>query len=365
MKIQALISLLHQWAPAAYQESYDNSTLICGNTQNDIQKVLVCLDVTEDVLDEAIQLGANLIIAHHPIIFKGLKKLTGSNYVERTLIKAIKNDISIFALHTNLDNVLTGVNREIANRMGIENPKILLPKSDILYKLIVFVPLSHAESLAQALFNVGVGKIGNYDMASFRSKGTGTFRPLEHANPHTGTVLNFEEVEEIKLEFIVEKHLLQTSIQTMLEVHPYEAVAYDCIELQNIHNEIGSGMIGNLDNNISMADFLKMIKEKFGLHAIKYTGNLQKNVQRIAWCGGSGIFLLSEAKKQKADVFLTADVKYHEFFDAENQISIVDIGHYESEQFTIDLIIRKIQAQFDGISVSATSINTNPVQIYL
>lgn len=365
MKIQQIISFLQDWAAPAYQESYDNAQLICGDASSTLRKVLISLDATEDVVDEAIQKGANLIIAHHPIVFKGLKKLTGSNYVERTIIKAIKNDIAIFAIHTNLDNISTGVNKEIANRLALVNTRILAPKTQVLSKLITFVPIENLQSVAQAMFKAGAGQIGNYDMASFRSEGTGSFRPLKNAIPHIGSENSYEEVKEYKLEVLVENHLLSSVIQAMITAHPYEEVAYDIIALQNSNPYVGSGMIGTLEKEISLENFLQMVKAKFGLKAIKYTGDLSRNVKTIALCGGSGIFLLPNAIKNKADVFLTSDVKYHEFFDAENKLSIVDIGHFESEQFTVDLILRKLQAHFDGIALKASETKTNPVNYFV
>lgn len=365
MKIHELLAFFANWAPISYQENYDNSQLICGDASASINKVLVCLDCTEDIVDEAIQSGANLIVAHHPIIFKGLKKLTGSNYVERTLIKAIKNDIAIYALHTNLDNVDSGVNKEICNRIGLSNTRILAPKSQLLSKISVYVPINHVEIVSNAMFDAGAGKIGKYDMASFKSTGMGSFRPLDGAQPHIGSANNYEEVSECKLDMLVEKHLLNAVISSMIHAHPYEEVAYDVFDLQNTHPYVGSGMIGTLDSTLTLEEFLDTLKSKFGLKSIKYTGDLNRKVQSVAVCGGSGIFLLQDAIRQKADVFVSSDVKYHEFFDAENKLSIIDMGHYESEQFTIDLIVRKIQALFDGLPVQATKISTNPVNYFI
>ncbi len=365
MKIQQIITFLQDWAAPAYQESYDNAQLICGDASASVRKILVSLDATEEVVDEAIRKGANLIIAHHPIVFKGLKKLTGSNYVERCIIKAIKHDIAIFAIHTNLDNISSGVNKEISNRLSLENTRILAPKTQILSKLITFVPIENAQAVAQAMFDAGAGQIGNYDMASFKSEGKGSFRPLKNANPHIGSENNYEEVKELKLEVLVENHVLSSVIQAMLEAHPYEEVAYDIIALQNAHPYVGSGMIGTLEKELSLADFLELLKAKFGVKALKYTGDLSRSVKTVALCGGSGIFLLQNAIRSKADVFLTSDVKYHEFFDAENKLSIVDIGHFESEQFTIDLILRKLQAHIDGIAMETSETKTNPVNYYV
>ena len=365
MTISSIIHCLHNWANPSLQESYDNAGLICGNPNQQVTRILVCLDATEAVVDEAIRKNAELIVAHHPIVFKGLKRFTGNSYVEKTLIKAIKNDIAIFAIHTNLDNIESGVNAEIANRLGIVNPRILSPKNQLLYKLAVFVPKQNADNLANAMFLAGAGRIGNYDRASFRSEGIGSFRPGPKANPHLGKIGTTEYVEELKLEMLVEKHLLNPVINAMIQNHPYEEVAYDYWELENTHAQIGSGMIGELPSEMPLLSFLTLLKEKFNLQMAKYTGNPNKMVKKVAFCGGSGSFLIPCALKQNADLFLSADFKYHEFFDAEDKMTIVDMGHYESEQFTVDLIMRKLQAQCDGIEILPTEMNTNPVSYFL
>lgn len=360
--IRDILRVLEAWAPLSRQENYDNAGLITGDATQPVKGIMVCLDSTEAVLDEAIEKGCNLVIAHHPIVFGGLKKITGRNYVERTVIKAIRNNIAIYAIHTNLDNVQSGVNAEICRRLGLDNTRILAPKKDLLYKLSVFVPLDDTEKVAEALFSAGAGRIGNYDSASFRSAGTGTFRPLEGSNPHIGQNGMREEVAENRLEVLLDADILQGAVQAMLQAHPYEEAAYDLIPLHNLHKEVGSGMYGELPQPVPAADFPAYVKERMGLSMLKYTPTAGTHIRRVAVCGGSGIFLLPKALQSGADAFITSDVKYHEFFDAEERLMLMDIGHYESEQYTVDLILRKLQSQFQGLPAMATGIRTNPVQ---
>lgn len=361
MKIQQLIQHIEQFAPPAYQESYDNSGLIVGNNLTEITGVILCLDSIEAVVEEAIEKKCNLIIAHHPIVFSGLKRFNGHNYIERTIIKAIKNDIAIYACHTNLDNVRNGVNAKIAEKLGLVNTQILMPKSNILKKLAVFVPQKEAEEVRTALFNAGAGKIGNYDEASFNINGTGTFRANEKANPHVGVIGQRHQEPETKIEVIFPFNIQSKVIASMLKTHPYEEVAYDILTLDNQYHEIGSGMIGELPQEMDEVAFLNFLKKTMQTNCVRYTNLLNKPIKRVAVCGGAGQFLLRQAVQQKADIFITADFKYHQFFDAEDRIIIADIGHYESEQFTIDLFYELITNKFDTFAVYKTAIHTNPV----
>lgn len=361
MKIQQLIQHIEQFAPPAYQESYDNSELIVGNNRTEITGVILCLDSIEAVVEEAIEKKCNLIIAHHPIVFSGLKRFNGHNYIERTIIKAIKNDIAIYACHTNLDNVRNGVNAKIAEKLGLVNTQILMPKSNILKKLAVFVPQKEAEKVRTALFNAGAGKIGNYDEASFNINGTGTFRANEQANPQVGVIGQRHQEPETKIEVIFPFNIQSKVIASMLKTHPYEEVAYDILTLDNQYHEIGSGMIGELPQEMDEVAFLNFLKKTMQTNCVRYTNLLNKPIKRVAVCGGAGQFLLRQAVQQKADIFITADFKYHQFFDAEDRIIIADIGHYESEQFTIDLFYELITNKFDTFAVYKTAIHTNPV----
>lgn len=365
MKIKDIIGFLETIAPPAYQESYDNAGLITGNADTLLTGVLICLDSIESIIDEAITHHCNLIVAHHPIVFRGLKRLNGKNYVERIVLKAIKNDIAIYAIHTNLDNMLqNGVNQQIAQRLGLKNLKILVPKRQTLMHLTVFVPVDHTQTLLNALYAAGAGQIGDYENCSFRTTGIGTFRPVRHANPHIGTLNESEEVMEDRIEVVLEAHLQHKILKTMRQTHPYEEVAYFLTVLENENQTVGAGLIGDYDpeNGFSEMDFLKLVKQKMNAGVVRYTALRGKRVQRVAVCGGSGSFLLGNAIGAGADVFVTADFKYHEFFDADGKIVIADIGHFESEQYTIDLLKTALQKKFTKINVFSTKKDTNPVK---
>jgi dinuclear metal center YbgI/SA1388 family protein len=360
--IKDVTDYLESIAPLAYQESYDNSGLITGNHNMTLTGVLICLDSTEDVITEAIDNNCNLVIAHHPIIFSGLKKITGRNYVERTIVKAIKNDIAIYAIHTNLDNVHNGVNAMIAKKLGLVNTAILQPKKGLLSKLVTFVPDQYAEKVRLALFNSGGGSIGNYDECSFNMTGTGTFRPGNGSNPFTGKIGERQHEKEERVEIIFESHSQSKILQALFESHPYEEIAYDIYKLDNQYQLIGSGMTGELNEPQDEMTFLKHVKTTMKAGSLRHTPLLGKPVKKIAICGGSGSFLLPDAIGASADVFITADFKYHQFFDADKKIVIADIGHYESEQFTIEMIKTLISEKFSTFAVRLTEVKTNPVQ---
>jgi dinuclear metal center YbgI/SA1388 family protein len=364
MQIKDLTQYLEKLAPTAYQESYDNAGLIVGNPNDEIRGVLVTLDSTEEVIEEAIQKGCNLVIAHHPIVFKGLKRLTGKNYVERTIIKAIKNDVAIYAIHTNLDNVVGGVNFKIAEKLGLQNVKILAPKGDTLMKLVVFVPVERTGQLLDELYKAGAGQIGNYSNCSFRVEGVGTFKPNQAANPFIGQSGVQEEVEENRIEVIFPSFVQGPILAAMRRGHPYEEIAYYVSSLDNNNQEVGSGAIGELAQAIDENAFLTYLKEKMSVNVVRHTKLLHKPIKRIAVCGGAGGFLLGDAIAQKADIFITADYKYHEFFDADNRIIIADIGHYESEQFTKDLLKDYISKKFTNFAVHLSEIITNPIEYF-
>ncbi|MBS9524715.1 Nif3-like dinuclear metal center hexameric protein [Litoribacter alkaliphilus] len=359
--IRDITSYLETLAPPAYQESYDNAQLLTGDPEAKVTGVLCTLDATEAVVDEAIELNCNLIVAHHPIIFKGLKSLTGKNYIERTIIKAIKKDIAIYAIHTNLDNVSTGVNKKICDMIGLENTKILSPKKQMLQKLVVFAPLASREEVSHALFQAGAGQIGNYKDCSFFLQGTGTFTPNEKANPTIGSQGKEEEVEEARIEVIFPQYLSGKILNAMKKAHPYEEVAYYLQSLENTDQEIGSGMIGELPEDMDEQSFFAQLKKKMNLNVVKRTALRGKPVRKVAVCGGAGIFLLPAAIRSGADVFVTSDVKYHEFFDADGQIILADIGHYESEIYTKDLLKEKLSQNFSNIALYLTKVVSNPI----
>lgn len=361
MKIKELLEFLESIAPLAYQESYDNSGLICGNIDAEVKSVMITLDCTEEVLDEALSAGCSLVIAHHPIIFSGLKKINGKNYTERVIIKAIKNDIAIYAAHTNFDNIHNGVNERIAEKLGLINTKILSPQTGKLRKLITFCPVDKADHVRKALFDAGAGHIGNYSECSFNVEGYGTFKANKGANPYVGEKGKQHHENELKIESIYTVERERAIIEALLKSHPYEEPAYDLIELANKNNKVGSGMIGNLsfpeDENV----FLKNLKQVMQTSCVRHTKLTGKKVSKVAVCGGSGSFLLLEAINAGADVFVSADFKYHQFFDADNKIVIADIGHYESEQFTKQLFYDLLTKKFPTFAVHLSKINTNPI----
>jgi len=361
MKIREITDFLEEIAPLHYQESYDNSGLIIGDLENKVDDVLITLDCTEEVIDEAISNNCNLIISHHPIIFSPLKKINGKNYVERVIVKAIKHDISIYAIHTNLDNVYNGVNSKIAEKLGLKNCKILRPNSKLIKQLVVYCPSSHSESLKQSLLECGAGEFRNYDNCSFSVVGKGTFRPKEGSNPFFGNIDNTETVSEERLEFFYNIKDENALLECLFKNHPYEQVAYQIYSLDNICSEIGSGMIGELEDEIECDKFLALIKKKMKTDCIRHTSLIRNKIKYVAVCGGSGSFLLEEAKKKNADIFISSDFKYHEFFDADGKIIIADIGHFESEQFTKELICDMLSKKFTKFAVQLSKVNTNPI----
>lgn len=364
MKIKEIVQSLETFAPVSLQESYDNAGLIIGNGETECKGILTCLDVTGSVVQEAQKKNCNLIVAHHPIIFKGIRKLNGKNYVERTVIEAIKNDIAIYAVHTNLDNIIEGVNKMIADKLNLQNCKVLLPKEKTLQKLITFSPTDHAESIRKALFSAGAGAIGKYDECSFNIDGTGTFRANEGANPFVGKVGETHFENETRIEVIFPSFLQKKIISALKEAHPYEEVAYYIHELQNVQENVGSGLIGELTDSVSEKELLDKLKSSFNLSIIKHTPFLETPVTKIAVCGGAGIFLLPNAIAAGAQIYITSDIKYHEFFDADGKILLCDIGHYESEQFTIELLTEFLQQKFPNFAVQKTEMNTNPVSYF-
>ncbi len=360
-KIKDICNLLDSYAPPALQESYDNATLITGNPKDEVNAILLTLDATEEIVDEAIETGCNLIVAHHPIVFKGLKSFTGKNYVERTIIKAIQNNIAIYACHTNLDNVHTGVNKKICDVLGLVNTKILAPKSGTLKKLTVFVPKENTETLLQALYKAGAGQLGNYKNCSFRTEGMGVFEPNEAATPYKGEKNKVEQVLENRVEVLLPTYAEGNVLNAMFQNHPYEEVAYYLQSLDNKNQEIGSGMVGELKEAIPTEAFFNHLKSAMNLITFKHTKPTSATIKKVAVCGGAGSFLLRNAISKNADIFISSDFKYHEFFDAENKIIIADIGHYESEVFTKDLFSEIISKKFTNIAVRLSKANTNPI----
>ena len=361
ISIREVTEYLEAWAPRAWQEDYDNSGLLTGSPNTPVRGILLSLDCTEGVVKEAIELGCNLIIAHHPVIFKGLKKLTGQSYVERTIISAIKNDVAIYAIHTNLDHVRTGVNKKIADKIGLRQQSILLPRKDTLGKLVTFVPATHAEQVAAALHAAGAGNIGNYKDCSFQIDGEGTFRPTADANPFLGQAGQLERVAEKRIEVIFPIHLEDALLRALRQAHPYEEVAYYLQRLTNENQDVGAGLVGDLEEPEEPIAFLQRLKTVMQAACIRHTPSAGKSIKRVAVCGGAGSFLLPHAIRAGADVLVSADFKYHEFFDADGRIMVADIGHYESEQFTKDLIGEVLREKFTTFAINFSKQVTNPL----
>lgn len=360
-KVKEIIYHLNSIAPYSLQEAYDNSGLIIGNPETEVQGVLVSLDCTEEIIDEAVELGANIIIAHHPIVFKGLKSLTGKTYVERTVIKAIQNNISIISFHTNLDNIINGVNGKIANIIGLKNRKILLPKTGTLKKLSFFVPSTHLELVSAAIHKAGAGQVGNYKDCAFMTEGTGTFTPVEGASPYLGKINQAAAEKEIKVEVLIAESDVNAVLKALRESHPYDEIAYFLHGLDNYHQEVGAGLVGSLEKEMDTHEFLDHLKKVMNVSVIKHTALIHNKIQKIALCGGAGSFLTGAAISSGAEIYISADFKYHEFFDAEGKIIIADIGHFESEKYTIDLLIDLISNKFTNFALHYTKRNTNPV----
>jgi dinuclear metal center YbgI/SA1388 family protein len=364
MKIAEIIQFLESIAPPALEEDYDNAGLLTGMPGWECTGLLTTLDATEDVILEAKKNNCNLVVAHHPIIFRGLKKINGKNYVEKAVIAAIKNDIAIYAIHTNLDNVLQGVSGKMADMLGLQNVKILVQKQGTLKKLFTFVPIESAEEVRKAIFDAGGGNIGKYSQCSFNMDGTGTFMAKEGADPYIGEIGKPTSTKEMKIEVIFPAWQEAQVVQAMLDAHPYEEVAYDVVALSNLYQYAGSGVVGELPEAIDEKAFLTRLKEVFGLQVVRHTPLMDKPVKRVALCGGAGSFLISSALAAGADVYVTADVKYHEFFDANGRMVIADIGHFESEQFTIGLLHDLLVQKFPTFAVLKSGVKTNPVNYF-
>ena len=364
MKISDVIDCLEDFAPLSLQEDYDNAGLAIGDAKKECNGIITTLDITEEVIAEAIRRNCNLVVAHHPIIFKGLKKLNGKNYVERSVIAAIKNDVAVYAIHTNLDNVVNGVNYKIAQKLGLQNVQVLSPKEGTLKKLVTFCPLANAEEVRNALFKAGAGTISNYGECSYNVEGYGTFKAAEGTQPFVGEIGKRHTENETRIEVIFPSYLQQQVLASLKLSHPYEEVAYDVYLLTNTRNDIGSGLIGEIQEPVSENDLLLQLKTAFGLSVIRHTALLGKKIAKVAVCGGAGSFLIPAAKAAGADVYITSDIKYHEFFDADGTVLLADIGHYESEQFTIELLTEILQQKFPNFAVLKTETNTNPVKYF-
>ncbi len=362
MKIKQILTILEEMAPLAYAEDFDNVGLLVGDQESEATGVLVCHDALESVIEEAITKKCNLVVCFHPILFSGLKKITGKNYVERSILKAIKNDIAIYAIHTALDNHKNGVNKIFCDALGLKKTKVLVPKQNFIQKLVTYTIPENVEQVRNALFDAGAGKIGNYEDCSFNSQGIGTYMGNENSNPEIGERFEFIEAPEIKIEVTFEKHLQNKILKTLFVNHVYEEVAYEIYDLQNTHQNIGLGMIGELENPMSETEFLTFVKDKMQCGGIRHSALLGKSVSKVAVLGGSGSFAIKNAIQAGATMFLTADLKYHNFYEAENQIVLADIGHFESERYTKNYIVDFLKEKITNFAIVLSEENTNPVK---
>lgn len=360
--LKEIANALEKFAPLPLQDGYDNAGLQIGLTDAEITGVLLCLDVTEQVIDEAVALGYNLIISHHPLLFRPLKRITGVNYVERCVIKAISNGIAIYSAHTNLDNAKDGVNYHIAHKLGLKNVRTLVPKENSLLKLVTFVPMAQADSVRKALFDAGCGAIGNYDSCSYNLEGYGTFRANEGCNPFCGSVGELHKETEVRIETILPSYLKSKVTKALLNAHPYEEPAFDIYPLINDWHLAGSGIIGEVENECNEIDFLKKIKETFNAGCVKHTALRNKKIKKVALCGGAGASFAGAALSNGADIYLTGEARYHELFDNTDKMLYAIIGHYESEQFTTEILNNLITENFPELSVSTTTVCTNPIE---
>ncbi|TNJ44606.1 Nif3-like dinuclear metal center hexameric protein [Tamlana fucoidanivorans] len=364
MIIQDVINHLEELSPLNYAEDFDNVGLLVGDKNTKLTGVLVTLDTLEAVIDEAINEQCNLIVSFHPIIFKGLKKLTGKTYVERVVMKAIKHDIAIYSMHTALDNAFLGVNDMICSQLELENKQVLIPQSQTIKKLTTYVPKNEAGTLRKALFKAGAGSIGNYDDCSFNVEGYGTFKGNENSNPTKGNQGEIHTEEETKITITFAKHLEHRVLKALFSTHSYEEVAYEIITIENKNQHIGMGMVGSLKTPMDEAGFLNYLKLKFSTPCVKHSAFLNKPIQKVAVLGGSGSFAINAAKAHGADAFVTADLKYHDFFTAENSILLADVGHYESEQFTKNLLVAYLTKKISNFAIILSKTNTNPVKYF-
>ncbi len=364
MKLIDILNSFEAFAPFSLQENYDNSGIQLGSPLREVNKGLICTDVTESIVDEAARNGCDVIISHHPLIFSGLKSITGSNYVERTLLSAIKNDIAIISVHTNLDAAWQGVNFKLASKLGLENTNVLDPRGGLLKKLVTFCPESHAEKVREAIFRAGAGKIGEYDSCSFNADGYGSFRAGSKANPFVGKIGEVHLEKEIRIETVFPIWIQNQVVAAMKSAHPYEEVAYDIYSIENKFDKVGMGVVGYLNDPVSEIDFLRLVKNKTGIGFLKHSEFTGKMVKKVAICGGSGSFLRNKAVGAGADAFITADTKYHDFFDVQQKLLMVDAGHYETEQFTSEILYDILSEKFTNFALLISGLSTNPVRYY-
>lgn len=364
MTISEVLSILNKWAPLANAEDFDNVGLLVGDQKQKVTHIMVAHDALEAVVLEAAAKSCNLIICFHPIIFSGLKQLTGKTYVERAVIQAIKHDIAIYAIHTALDNVPHGVNAGMARALGLSDCKVLIPKKEHLFKLTTYVPHVDVSRVCDAVFKAGAGQLGNYSECHFQTDGLGTFKAGENAQPALGTIGSRHEEAEKQLHFVLEKHRATAIISALKQEHPYEEVAYEMTSLVNTHPTLGMGRIGKLEKPMSPMDFLAHTKKAFSAGGIRHSKIGDRPIEKVAVLGGSGAFAIAAAKGAGADALVTADLKYHDYYQAEDRILLTDIGHYESERFTKNIIADYLTEKIRNFAIILSEENTNPINYF-
>lgn len=362
MKIHQIIQILEKWAPLHYAEDFDNVGLLVGNPKDEVGGVLVTHDCLEEVVDEAIERNCNLIVCFHPILFKGLKRFTGNSHVVRAVRKAIKNDVVIYAIHTALDNQAYGVSFGLSQALGLTNTSVLLPKENTLKKLNYYVPKAQAEHVRNALFAAGAGKLGNYDECSFSSGGEGSFRPSQNSTPYVGKKGERHIEDELQIQMVFQKHLASQIIEALLSCHPYEEVAYEITSIENSNPNLGMGMIGDLPKSMKPSSFLDFVKKTLGTPTLRHSHLGANTIERVAVLGGSGSFAIQAAKSKKADAYITADLKYHDFYEGNQRFLLVDAGHYETEQHTKKLILNHLTEKLPNFAILLSEVDTNPIK---
>ena len=361
MKVKEITDAIESMAPLHLQESWDNAGMQVGNPNSEVTGILLCTDVREETVDEAIERGFNMIISHHPLLFRGLKKIVGRTYQERVVAKAIKHDITIYCAHTNMDSARGGVNFKMAEKLGLKNVSVLDPQQGTLLKVVVFVPMSHVTQVETAMCDAGAGHLGDYDNCSYKLEGIGQYRPLEGAHPVAGEVAELHSEPETRIEVLVNKALCGRVVAAMLKAHPYEEPAFDIIALENEDSYSGLGVIGDIEPQDAKA-FLERVKTAFEVVTLRYSGDLDRRVSRIAMCGGAGAEFIGKALALGADVYITGDMKYHEFQGNEDRIIIADIGHYESEHYTKEIFYDVIQKKNPNFAVDFAKSEKNQVK---
>ena len=364
MTVKSITEILEQKSPLQLAEDFDNVGLLVGNPDMEVSGILVTLDTLEEVVAEAIQRNCNLIVSFHPILFRGLKKITGSTYVERVVAKAIEHKIAIYSMHTALDNVPDGVSGKICEVLGLENPQVLIPSRGAIKKLVTYVPHAAGDTLLKKLFEAGAGHLGNYSQCSFTSEGTGGFLPGEGAKPNLGTHGKRHLETETQIHITFEAHREKAVLHSLFSNHPYEEVAFEVTTLENAYPGIGMGMVGYLPEPLPPLAFLEVVKKRFDCGCIRHSALTDAPVVKVAVLGGSGAFAIDAARTCGADIFITGDVKYHEFFKAEGKMVIADIGHYETEQFTKNLLAEYLSEKIPNFAISLSETKTNPINYF-